>query len=394
MDKPQSPTPSTSSTFWAPNIKNIKDWEKWDYIFSFASLLQFVGFASPDVVALRGFSAMSAATFMVAHAGRKFFVGWFWALSFCSVNTIMLIYLFSKKWGSMTLDEDEKELYDMYFAPYHMTQLEFKRLMKLSRKREVLPNETITAEGLPIDKLYFVTKGEYVVLKDETIIAHVNSQFDQSLDWIGETSFLSDTVQLATETVKSHDKVELIWWNRDELKQQLEIGDINKGMFYTVLTGATRTKLIKTDEDVVKLKKDSLRDLLLVHTITDPQQRLKIIEEYCITHEISSHEFEEIKNLLLKHFKTFEKKSNRLKIFFQFLKGQHKINLKGPRSNKWCNNLVMFMYKKIYSNVSLQSSWSFELIYTSCAVTLNFQGQKLNDEQMTTFFPRLTLSQS
>jgi len=292
-NKPQVP-----STFWAPNIKNVKDWEKWDYIFSFASLLQLVGFASPDVIPLRVLSAMSAVSFMAAHAGRKFFVGWFWALSFCSVNVTVLLYVFSKKWESMSFTEEENKLFEGYFAPYHMTQLEFKRLMKMSHRKDVLHNETITAEGLPVDKLYFITKGEYIVLEEETIVAHVNSESDQSLDWIGEISFLSEHVAPATKTVKSHGKAELLWWNRDELKKQLEIGDINKGTFYTLLTASTRTKLIKTDESIVELKKDSLRDLWFLHTITEPKVRLKIIEDYCTKHEISPHEFEEIRNTL------------------------------------------------------------------------------------------------
>ncbi|ETO08529.1 cyclic nucleotide-binding domain protein [Reticulomyxa filosa] len=276
----------------------IKDWEKWDYIFSFASLLQFVGFASPDVVPLRAFSAASAASFMIAHAGRKFFVGWFWALSFCSVNVIMLAYLFSKEWETMSFTEEETQLFEAYFAPYHMTKLEFKRLMKLARKKEIMPNETITIQGIPVDKLCFVTKGEYVVLENDVIIAHVNSELDQNLDWVGEISFLSDQIQPASKTVKSNGKVELLWWYRNDLKTLLEMGDINKGVFYSVLTGATRTKLIKTDESIVNLKKDSLKHLWILHTTPNPATRLQLLQEYCARHEITAPQSQEIQNKL------------------------------------------------------------------------------------------------
>ena len=79
--------------FNPPTIRDIRKWDKFEWIFSVSSLFQFLGFLSYDFILLRCFSLLSASGLMIAHRGRSFFVGWFWCFSFATANIIALYFM-------------------------------------------------------------------------------------------------------------------------------------------------------------------------------------------------------------------------------------------------------------------------------------------------------------
>lgn len=159
--------------FWAPDVRDIRHWDKFEWIFSFSSLFQFLGFLSYDFILLRALSLISASGLMVAHTGRRFFVGWFWAFSFAIANIIALYYMLREKYSHdlRGLNQEESFIYHNFFKPFSITALEYKQIIKYGNFITLQRGETLTVCGLISDKVFLLLSGQCLVLnhKNHTV---------------------------------------------------------------------------------------------------------------------------------------------------------------------------------------------------------------------------------
>lgn len=153
---------------YIPRFRNIHHWDKYEWIFSFSSMVQFIGFLSYDYMLLRVLSLLSASGLMIAHTGRRFFVGWFWAFSFASANIIALWYMLREKYshdlGGLT--QEQAQIYFTYFEPFAITPLEYKQIAKIGHFVTMKRGETLTIHGLISDNVFLLLSGQCIVIND------------------------------------------------------------------------------------------------------------------------------------------------------------------------------------------------------------------------------------
>ena len=155
--------------FNPPTPTQISNWDKWEWIFSVSSLVQFLGFLSYDFILLRFLSLLSAGGLMIAHRGRRFFVGWFWAFSFATANVVALYIMLREKYSQDLggLNNEEATIYHTFFEPFQITPLEYKQIIKLAHITTMPRGETLTICGLVGDKVFLLLSGQCLVVNDD-----------------------------------------------------------------------------------------------------------------------------------------------------------------------------------------------------------------------------------
>ena len=203
-----------------PKFRDIRKWDKFEWIFSASFLVQFIGFLSYDFMFLRCLSLISSTGLMIAHYGRQFFVGWFWAMALFMANIFTLYHMLREKYsldmGGLTAEEES--IYSQFFKPFAISPLEYKHILKIGQFEDVGRGETLTVKGLICDKLFFIVSGQCVVLNglNEQIGVIVGGN---KKAFVGEIALIDDTQDVATATVKTNtEKTRLLYWDVDELK--------------------------------------------------------------------------------------------------------------------------------------------------------------------------------
>ena len=206
--------------FWAPKIRDIRHWDKYEWIFSVSSLVQFVGFLSYDFILLRALSLISATGLMVAHRGRRFFVGWFWAFSVAIANVVALYIMLREKYSHNLsgLSKEESFIYHTFFEAFNITPLEYKTVIKMGHFKTMPRGETLTVHGLIGDKVFVILSGQCLVLNDNNEVVGVISGGNQK-SFVGEIALIDETQDEATATVKTNSEFcRILYWNVDDMK--------------------------------------------------------------------------------------------------------------------------------------------------------------------------------
>eukprot|EP01084_Bolivina_argentea_P315737 547114_1 len=208
-----------------PEFRHIRQWDKFEWIFSCANMFQFIGFLSYDYTFLRILSLLSASGLMVAHTGRKFFVGWFWACSFAVANIVALYFILREKYSLdlRGLNEEELAIYHTYFEPFIISPLEYKHILSIGKFITMNRGETLTVSGLICDKVFLILYGQCVVLNNDDqpqTIGIISGGHQRS--FVGEIALIDDTQDAATATVKTNsEKTRLLYWDVNRLKYLL-----------------------------------------------------------------------------------------------------------------------------------------------------------------------------
>ena len=273
--------PQTHILYSPASFKNISKWDVWEWTFTFASCIQLAGFLSTDVLQLRVLSLLSAISFMVAHANRRFFVGWFWALSF-AISNIMAIYFLWKHRYHNTLkgriDSEAMKVYKKYFVQYDITPYEFGQLLRVCHRTndpnnensKIEPKTSLTVAGMPTEKLYLLLDGTLGIFnKDGKFIGYATRKLEEDDDssdeedsdsggsivvddpcFIGEFTLLnlSITNEGATATVKTETECSLMWWYLKDIVRLMDREIIDERKFLNMFTKSMSRKIVETNE--------------------------------------------------------------------------------------------------------------------------------------------------
>jgi len=230
-----------------PRFRNIHHWDKYEWIFTVSSLFQFLGFLSYDYMLLRALSLLSASGMMVAHTGRRFFVGWFWALSFATANIIALWYMLREKYSHDLggLSQEEAQIFKTYFEPFQITPLEYKQIVKCGQFVTMKRGETLTVHGLISENVFLLLKGQCIVLNDLGESIGVISGGNKR-SFVGEIALIDDTQDEATATVKTDsEQCRLLIFKVDDMKYLLKNSKAELRVKLTnVFTSSMKLKLM------------------------------------------------------------------------------------------------------------------------------------------------------
>ena len=203
-----------------PKFRDIRKWDKYEWIFSASFLVQFIGFMSYDFMFLRCLSLISASGLMIAHYGRQFFVGWFWAMTLFMANIFTLYYMLKEKYSLnlSELNDEEQFIFHQFFKPFDIRPMEYKHFLKIGHFQTVSKGETLTIKDLICDKVYLIIKGQCVVVNEfNERIGQISGGNRKS--FVGEIALIDDTQDVATATVStSSEETRLLYWNVDDLK--------------------------------------------------------------------------------------------------------------------------------------------------------------------------------
>eukprot|EP01083_Nonionella_stella_P140442 430702_1 len=281
------PNPSTQKNVneWRimPQIRDIRRWDKYEWIYTAASLVQFLGFLSYDPIILRAFSFTSAAGLMVAHTGRKFFVGWFWAFSFAFANGIALYVFLREKysWDVSSLTEEESFIYSAFFEPFGIAPLEYKQIIRIGHFINMNRGETLTLSGLICDKVFLLLSGQCVVINDNSeAIGTISGGHKKS--FVGEIALIDDTQDEATATVRTNSETSrLLYWNVNELKHLLKNSKAEfRVKLINVFTASMKVKLLDLNANIdveksIAFKQQNFETLVQMLLISKGKLRIK-----------------------------------------------------------------------------------------------------------------------
>ncbi len=249
-------------------------------------MVQLCGFLSYDYTILRVLSFLSAGGLMVAHTGRKFFVGWFWACSFAVANILALYFILREKYSLdlRGLNEEQLCIFHTYFEPFHISPLEYKQVLKVGKFITMNRGETLTVSGLICDKVFLVLEGQCVVLNNDECpqtIGIISGGHQRS--FVGEIALIDDTQDEATATVKTNsEKTRLLYWDVMKLKYLLTHCQADlRVKLINVFTASMKIKLMDFNanfhvEKSIEYKQKTLETVVQMLLIA--KKKLKITE--------------------------------------------------------------------------------------------------------------------
>jgi hypothetical protein len=174
-----------------------------------------VSYAVRDMLVLRVISVASGLIGLFYNyflPGGPLWLAIFWVSLFMIINSARIIGLYSEQ-RSVSFSEDEKELYQTIFREF--SPVEFMKLMRLAKWKEIPQNDYIAKEGEEFESLKFLFNGEVSINKDGKEIARAR---DGAM--IGEISFLQGGN--ATATVQASQPCRCVVWPKEELQSLLK----------------------------------------------------------------------------------------------------------------------------------------------------------------------------
>lgn len=230
-----------------PAIRNIRHWDRFEWIFSVSAFVQFLGFLSYDYTVLRVLSLTSASGLMIAQAGRRFFVGWFWAFSFAVANAVAIAHLLREKYSSSTagLSAEETRIFHTFFEPFDVHSLEYRAIVKCGSFVSLPRGSTLTVAGLVSDKVFLLLEGQCVVLNgDGERIGVISGGTKKS--FLGEIALIDESQDVATATVRTDsEQCRFLIWSVDDLQYFLKQTKAESRVKLTnVFTSSMKEKLM------------------------------------------------------------------------------------------------------------------------------------------------------
>jgi hypothetical protein len=133
-------------------------------------------------------------------------VGIVWALIFVGINAVQLARMMRERLA-VKMNEHERAMHHELF--HGMTAVGFHRLLKSGEWREYESGQILTVENQPVPELLVIADGVAKVEVNGSLAALV-----QAGSFIGEMSFLTDSMASATVTTVVHCRVFAIAKNR------------------------------------------------------------------------------------------------------------------------------------------------------------------------------------
>lgn len=189
------------------------------------------GFLMTDMLVLRvalvgGYSGLVA--FHLLHR-KPLRIPLRWSALFVVVNAGAACFLAADRWAGQLTSEDEV-LYKEHFQM--LSRGQFHQLLSLAHREDLPDGTALTAEGVPCDKVYFISKGTAKLYLRDFFAAVV-----------GEGSFVNDVAFQqgagvgAYGTVVTSRKCSVLIWDQSTLRNHLENRpDMDRNMKYCFTT--------------------------------------------------------------------------------------------------------------------------------------------------------------
>ncbi|MCP0914777.1 cyclic nucleotide-binding domain-containing protein [Legionella sp. 27cVA30] len=186
-----------------------------DIIFVAGELVLILSFLCRDMLLLRMINALGQVIYITgAIIGGLNSPGMKVILLFGSIIILIhvkeSIYLIRER-SPISLPAAVKQTYQSHF--YMMSAYDFLKIYKLGKLQFFKMDDVIAWQGTPLVKLCFLNTGEVEIIKDNRVVAHLQSGF-----FIGEMSFLKGGVANATVRVATV-TAECLEWDREALNK-------------------------------------------------------------------------------------------------------------------------------------------------------------------------------
>ena len=209
-----------------------------DNIVHIAALFYLAGFLFRNQLLLRGLiiagDLIYIAYFFFAPA-TPLWGAIFWSALFIAVN-IWMIGLIVVEQRHFTLTGRERKLFDVL---HDLTPGQFRQLLRLAGQGEAQAPMVITAEGQPLDRLYFVLSGRIDIEKTGRRAVMNGETF------IGEIAFLLD--RSATATVTLDQGCYYFVWTSEDLKKAMAAKPALGSALTAAMNRSLAMKVAKSD---------------------------------------------------------------------------------------------------------------------------------------------------
>ncbi|XP_057306279.1 popeye domain-containing protein 3-like [Hydractinia symbiolongicarpus] len=154
-----------------------------------------------------------------------------WNIAFAIGNALHLIYLLVKTRPVKFVAEHEL-LYTKIFEPLGVKRFQYGRLVSLSKRRTLKPQEYYAKRGVTeASHIGIVTSGSFTVQLEKSVIGHIDQlEFLDSPEWISTDRSTTYQVSILARTL-----CHVYVWRRDELMKLFKKDSMLKNVFDSLI---------------------------------------------------------------------------------------------------------------------------------------------------------------
>lgn len=185
-----------------------------DFLGHVSFVIIALSFIMRDIVWLRIVSILGSVFSIVFNyfiPGGPIWIVIGWSTVFIMIHAYNL-FVSVRERQAVSFSPEEKEMFETVFQGF--SDVEFMKLLRIGKWRDVSKNETIVQEGNHLGEITFIYNGEASIRSKGR---QINTIRDGA--FIGEMEFFSE--KEATATVQTTSPLRCIVWTKDELKQLL-----------------------------------------------------------------------------------------------------------------------------------------------------------------------------
>lgn len=207
-----------------------------DYLVHLAAIATLVCYLFRDQIKLRSFAALGdllLSCYYYFDFPEPLWNPLVWSLANVVINVTMIIVLLREHRMSLLTDNEMT----LFRCLETLTPGQFRKLLKLATWHEAEEPVTLTKEGSPLDKLYYVLDGNLTIGKQGRVLEREPKMF------IGEIAFLRDKAASATVTTAA--KSLYVSWEQVELRALLKKNEDLKNAMAALLSADMADKVAR-----------------------------------------------------------------------------------------------------------------------------------------------------
>jgi Cyclic nucleotide-binding domain len=180
------------------------------HLIHLGAVLYLICFLFRDQILLRSFAIagdLAYTAYYFTAASHPLWEAIAWIIPNMTINIVMIFFILRDR-RMTSLSDDEMSLFQNLRG---LNPGQFRRLIKLGNWENVEAQKTLTEEGKPLDRLYYVLRGDVEINKGER-----NIKVDPTV-FIGELAYLRK--KPATATVSVRPGAVIVSWSHADLER-------------------------------------------------------------------------------------------------------------------------------------------------------------------------------
>lgn len=161
----------------------------------------------------------------------------YWTAGYILVNVYELFFLVRER-INLRFTEKEKIVHLLSFAP--MNDVNYKKVLNISKWQKADPETILVEEGVILDKLILIFSGVAKVEINDQIVAYIGDG-----NFVGEMSYITNNMTNAKVT--SITEIEYLTWNRTDLNKLISSSNEIDESLKTIFNLDLVSKLTKKD---------------------------------------------------------------------------------------------------------------------------------------------------